>query len=83
MRKTGSLSRFSPRHPIILLVTSSCPDPPEKTFQGYVEGEFVYVAFPIAGRLETLNVHRSQPVKKGSSQIIRQQEKGRRIATTT
>lgn len=68
MRKTGSLSRFRPWHPIILLVallTSSCTDPPANTFQGYVEGEFVYVASPIGGRLETLNVHRGQSVKKG------------------
>ena len=33
--------------------------------QGYVEGEFVYVASPVAGRLEKLNVARGDSVKEG------------------
>jgi len=33
--------------------------------QGYVEGEFVYVASPLAGQLETLAVHRGQEVTPG------------------
>jgi HlyD family secretion protein len=33
--------------------------------QGYVEGEFVYVASPLAGQLETLAVARGAQVKKG------------------
>jgi HlyD family secretion protein len=33
--------------------------------QGYVEGEFVYVASPLAGQLETLSVQRGAQVGKG------------------
>ena len=50
---------------MIALIICSCADSPKGTYQGYVEGEFVYVASPIGGRLETLNVRRGQIVKKG------------------
>jgi len=33
--------------------------------QGYVEGEFVYVASPLAGQLQSLNVQRGDRVKTG------------------
>jgi HlyD family secretion protein len=36
-------------------------------FQGYVEGEYVYVASPVAGRLETLEVARGDRVTAGAS----------------
>jgi len=40
--------------------------PPDRTLvQGYVEGEFVYVASPYAGALESLKVQRGQQVKEG------------------
>lgn len=48
-----------------LVFTCSCHKPPVTTFQGYVEGEFVYVASPLGGRLEILNARRGQTVKKG------------------
>ncbi|MGB9080350.1 MAG: HlyD family efflux transporter periplasmic adaptor subunit [Desulfuromonadaceae bacterium] len=35
------------------------------TVQGYVEGEFVYIASPLPGRLETLFVQRGAQVKAG------------------
>lgn len=35
------------------------------TFQGYVEGEFVYVAAPLPGRLDTLFVQRGAQVRVG------------------
>jgi HlyD family secretion protein len=35
-------------------------------FQGYVEGEYVYVASPVAGRLETLEVARGDQVAAGA-----------------
>jgi HlyD family secretion protein len=41
--------------------TSSSPG----TVQGYVEGEFVYIAAPLPGRLETLFVQRGAQVKSG------------------
>src|SRR5262249_29283226 len=54
VRATGAL--------IVLLLVGSCSDPPRNRFQGYVEGEFVYVASPLAGQLETLSVQRGQQV---------------------
>lgn len=37
----------------------------ETVFQGYVEGEYIHVASPIAGRLEKLAVHRGESVTPG------------------
>jgi len=39
-----------------LCLFSGCAKPQENTLQGYVEGEFVFVASPLAGTLETLFV---------------------------
>src|SRR5437660_1830606 len=50
---------------IALLFIGGCSDPPKNRFQGYVEGEFVYVASPLAGTLESLRVQRGQQVKTG------------------
>jgi HlyD family secretion protein len=50
---------------LLLLFAGSCSDPPANRFQGYVEGEFVYVASPIAGQLEMLSVQRGQQVATG------------------
>lgn len=49
----------------IAFVLSSCADPSTDRFQGYVEGEFVYVASPLAGQLDTLSVQRGQQVTTG------------------
>ncbi|MBX3607121.1 MAG: HlyD family efflux transporter periplasmic adaptor subunit [Piscinibacter sp.] len=35
-------------------------------WSGYAEGDYVYVAAPLAGRLETLAVHAGQPVQRGA-----------------
>lgn len=50
---------------VTAVVLSSCGDPSPDRFQGYVEGEFVYVASPLAGQLETLSVQRGQQVTIG------------------
>jgi len=47
-----------------LLFLAACTHRPQDRFQGYVEGEFVYVASPLAGQLETLSVQRGQEVTK-------------------
>jgi HlyD family secretion protein len=44
---------------------SSCSNAPQERFQGYVEGEFVYVASPLAGQLGSLQVRRGDHVKAG------------------
>src|SRR5882724_8242826 len=50
---------------MMLLIVGSCSDPPQNRFQGYVEGEFVYVASPLAGALEKLHVRRGDQVNAG------------------
>jgi len=47
------------------MLLASCRDPSSDRVQGYVEGEFVYVASPLAGQLERLDVERGKQVKKG------------------
>ncbi len=44
------------------IVLNGCSDKQSQTFQGYVEGEFVYVATSIAGRLDSLMVRRGQEI---------------------
>jgi HlyD family secretion protein len=44
---------------------TSCGQPAAQKLQGYVEGEFVYVASPLAGALESLQVKRGMQVKQG------------------
>src|SRR5436309_12496986 len=57
MRAAGAL--------LLLLLVGSCSDPPKSRFQGYVEGEFVYVASPLSGTLESLRVRRGDQVQAG------------------
>lgn len=45
------------------LLLGGCGPRPNSRVQGYVEGEFVYVASPLAGQLETLSVQRGARVK--------------------
>jgi HlyD family secretion protein len=50
---------------LLLALLAGCSDPPKNRFQGYIEGEFVYVGSPLAGTLESLQVRRGQQVKAG------------------
>jgi HlyD family secretion protein len=43
----------------------SCSRPDSARVQGYVEGEFVYIASPLPGALQTLHIHRGMQVKAG------------------
>ena len=56
-------------HALVLLFAAavlwSCSDRPA-TYQGYVEGEYVYVASPVGGRLEHLFVQRGQTIASGA-----------------
>jgi HlyD family secretion protein len=49
----------------LLCLGSACNRQDSGRLQGYVEGEFVYVASPGAGKLETLHVARGSQVKNG------------------
>lgn len=51
---------------LMTVLIFACSERPSGTFQGYVEGEFVYVASPIGGRLEELNVSKGQHVTEGT-----------------
>jgi len=48
-----------------LALLTGCNRPPANRVQGYVEGEFVYVASPLAGQVITLSVQRGDLVKSG------------------
>ena len=47
-------------------LASGCARPPATSFQGYVEGEFVHVSSPEAGRLTRLRVVRGADVPAGA-----------------
>ncbi|MDP9133025.1 MAG: HlyD family efflux transporter periplasmic adaptor subunit [Nitrospirota bacterium] len=49
----------------LLCLLVSCSKPDRDRLQGYVEGEFVYIASPFAGALESLHVQRGSQVKAG------------------
>lgn len=50
---------------VLFSCMAGCNSAPSDTVQGYVEGEFVYIAVPLPGRLETLFVQRGTRVKAG------------------
>lgn len=52
---------------IALALVPGCGDAPPATSQGYVEGEFVYVAAPHAGALKALSVQRGAQVEAGAA----------------
>ena len=54
----------------IALAAGSCTEKPAGYFQGYVEGEYVLVSSPLAGRLESLDVSRGQDVAMGDQLFI-------------
>src|SRR5829696_8595508 len=47
---------------VFAVVACACSNPTPSGYQGYVEGEFVNVASPIAGRLDELSVKRGDSV---------------------
>jgi len=50
---------------MMLCSPAGCSRAEPEAVQGYVEGEFVYVASPLAGALETLDVRRGTQVRAG------------------
>lgn len=49
----------------LLLAFAGCARHGPPAWQGYLEGEFVYVAAPIGGQLETLSVQKGARIDKG------------------
>ena len=59
-------SAATARAGLVALALAGCSPKPEPAWSGYVEGEFVYIAAPLAGALATLAVQRGQPVVQGA-----------------
>jgi HlyD family secretion protein len=64
-----ALSRRPPWKPLLaallICLLPGCQEPPPRFFQGYVEGEYVHVASPLGGQLQTLAVQRGMQVEEG------------------
>lgn len=62
-----------PFAPFLYLVTgllatlAGCSRPPASTFQGYLEGDFVYIASPLAGRLDTLAITKGSRIETATT----------------
>lgn len=52
---------------VALAALASCSRPPAEGWQGYLEGEYVYVAAPLAGRLDRLAVARGTRIDAGAA----------------
>lgn len=52
---------------LILLILTGCSKPANDHFQGYIEGEFIRVAAPLAGQLAALPVSRGMTVQAGQT----------------
>jgi len=48
---------------LAILLLAGCKPKPNGSWQGYIEGEYVYVSAPLGGTLTTLNVKRGDAVK--------------------
>lgn len=59
---------------VVALVLTSCSEPPQSTYQGYSEGEFVRVAAPFGGTLTKLAVARGAQVDAGDPLFVLEQE---------
>lgn len=59
---------------LVAALLSGCSQPSQPAYQGYVEGEFVRVASPIAGTLVSLSVERGSAVKAGDPLFELEQE---------
>jgi HlyD family secretion protein len=55
----------------MLLVFGGCKAQAPNRVQGYMEGEFVYVASPRAGRLESMHVQPRRPIGNSSPNTAR------------
>jgi HlyD family secretion protein len=56
------------------LAAAGCSHQPANTYQGYIEGKFVYVASPQSGRLDHLGVARGETVAVGKPLFAFDQE---------
>lgn len=64
------MNRQARKHPVqvgalVALLVAACTPEARPGFQGYVEGDFVYLAAPVGGYLQTLDVQRGHRVAAG------------------
>ena len=52
---------------LLLTLIGACSEQPAQGWSGYAEGDYVYIAAPLSGRLETIAVQAGQSVAKGAS----------------
>lgn len=62
MTNDRKLSLFTLSAMVLAFLLAGCGQKPTNTYQGYVEGKFVYVASPQAGRLDRLSVARGDTI---------------------
>ena len=73
----------------LLGTLTACADKPPPAWSGYAEGDYVYVAAPLAGRLEAITVQAGQNVAQGAplfaleaqSELAAQQESAARLTS--
>lgn len=63
-RRTGPLAAATF---LLTLLLGACDQRPEGLYQGYVEGDFLYLAAPLGGELIALDVERGRHVHAGAS----------------
>ena len=70
--RSNSIARLSPFCFLLFLVffVNSCSETSRDYFQGYVEGDYVLVASPLAGQLEALAVTKGQDVAPGDPLFV-------------
>ncbi len=59
---------------LLVLLLATCGDTDKKSYQGYAEGEYVYVATSVAGRLDKLLVSRGQQVEASAPLFVLEHE---------
>lgn len=52
--------------PLVVLALAACGSGAERPIQGYIEGEYLRVAAPFAGKLQQLSVRRGSEVSGGA-----------------
>lgn len=73
---------------LVALVLAACGEAPAPGWSGYAEGDYVYVAAPLAGRLDVLAVQAGQRVSRGAplftldaeAELAARDEAGARLA---
>jgi HlyD family secretion protein len=57
----------------LVFIAGGCSRPAPAGWQGYLEGDFVYVAAPLAGQLQKLDVQKGARVSKGAELFVLEQ----------